>query len=93
MTALILADFVAIAMSICHSNLTRSCVMDGRADIPDVGNATQPIQSCCTKRKRTTLIQRTANVSIALKNLRNDCISIIVIIQTNLGPGHVRHAT
>ena len=47
MTPLFLADFVAIAMSICHSNLTRYCVMATKADTVDAGYAMQPIQSCC----------------------------------------------
>ena len=43
------ADFVAIAMSICHSNPTRSCVMDGKVDIHAADNVMQPIQSYSTK--------------------------------------------
>ena len=42
------ADFVAIAISICHSNLTRFYAMDGWGDIHAADNVMQPIQSYST---------------------------------------------
>ena len=49
MTNSYLADFVAIAMSTCRSNLTKSCIMDGWGDILDVENVIVQTLSCCIK--------------------------------------------
>ena len=43
------ADFVAIAISICHSNPIKACAMDGWGDIHAADNVMRPIQSYSTK--------------------------------------------
>ena len=66
--------------------------MDGTEDIRDADCVTMPIQSCCINWKSITRTQKTANVSIVCKRHPNLFISIIVMIQTNSGRGHVPHA-
>ena len=66
--------------------------MDGMEDIRDADCVTMPIQGCCINWKSITRIQKMANVSIVCKRHPNLFISIIVMIQTSLGPGLVLHA-
>ena len=93
MTDLSLADFAAIALNICPSNPTRCYDMDGKEDIHDAGHVMQKIQSCSINSKNTTLIQETANVSIALKYARNHCTLTTVMTQMTLEDGHANHVT
>ena len=83
------ADFVAIAMSICDSNLTRFYAMDGWGDIDAAENVMQPIRSYSTKWRNITPI---LEMSTALKPPQNDCILITAMIRTTSEHGHANRA-
>ena len=86
-------DFAAIAITICLLTITRCFGTDGKVVIRDAEYAIWLTRGCFINWKNTIRIHQTTNVSIVCKHLRNDCISIIVTTQTNLGPGLVKVVT